>query len=153
VNTDCEKKKGIMKKLLLTSIFGLLCACATQQQASAWINSKFGMGMNWSWQSGGNSLGYGLFRDGQPGGADFVHSCVATPAYPRPTCCVAQPAPVMPAPQVYCPPGATAPAAGFNAPPAVPANTNTQSLRYPSYRPMYPAAPSYGYPANYYRGY
>jgi len=142
-----------MKKFLLTSILGLLMTCACQQQASAWVNSKFGVGMNWSWQSGGNSLGWGLIKDGQPGGADFAHSCVATPAYPRPTCCVTQPAPVTPAPQVYCPTGAGAPTADVAAPGAVPANTNTQSLRYPSYRPMYPVAPGYGYPTNYYRGY
>jgi len=126
-----------MKKFAIAGLLAILVAVASQHQASAWINSKFGMGMNWSYASGGNSFGCGLIRNGQPGGPEFYHSKVAVPAYPQPACCVTQPAPVMPAPQVYCPPGAAA------QPVAAPANAS-QSLR-----PVYP----YRYPTSYYRGY
>jgi len=127
-----------MKKFVVASLMAILIACASQHQASAWINSKFGIGMNWSYASGGNSFGYGLIRNGQPGGPEFFHSHTAVPAYPQPGCCVTQPAaPIVPAPQVHCPAGAAA------QPVAAPANAS-QSLR-----PVYP----YRYPTNYYRGY
>jgi len=55
-----------MKKILPISLLTLCFAAIAQDQASAWINSRAGIGLNWSWQSGGNNLFWGLFRDGQP---------------------------------------------------------------------------------------
>jgi len=124
----------IMKRFLILGAVAVACVCASVHEASAWVNSNFGLGMNWSWQSGGNSLLCGLWRDGQPGGADFYPQHV--PVYPRPTCCTA-PAPVPVAPQVFCPPGAGAPApVGPGGP--IPG----QAFRY-SYRPSY--SPYYGH--------
>lgn len=55
-----------MTKILPIGMLTLFLALAAHQQASAWINSRFGVGFNWSWQSGGNNLLWGLLRDGQP---------------------------------------------------------------------------------------
>jgi hypothetical protein len=73
-----------MKKILPISLLALCCAMVVEERASAWVNSRFGIGANWSWQSGGNNLLWGLFRDGQPCGPDFY--CQSVPVYPRPGC-------------------------------------------------------------------
>lgn len=61
-----DSEMRTMKKILPISLLTLCFAALTQDQASAWINSRFGIGLNWSWQSGGNNFLWGLFRDGQP---------------------------------------------------------------------------------------
>jgi len=91
-----------MKRFLILGVFAIATATASIQEASAWINSNFGVGMNWGFQCGGNDFLCGLCRCGQPGAPDYYKQQV--PVYPRPTCCTA-PAPVMP-PQTICPPGA-----------------------------------------------
>lgn len=73
-----------MKKILPIGLLTLCFAVAAQERASAWINSRFGIGLNWGWQSGGNNLLWGLFRDGQPCGPDIY--CAPVPVYPRPAC-------------------------------------------------------------------
>jgi len=57
-----------MKKILLVGALALLALFSAEQQASAWLNFKFGAGINWAWQSGGNNTLWGLFRNGQPPG-------------------------------------------------------------------------------------
>lgn len=139
-----------MKKIIITGLLTLVAMCASQNQASAWCNSRFGVGLNWNYASGGNSFLFGLIKNGQPGGADCIRSCVATPVYPAQGPC----SPVPPAGPL-CPPAA---APAVVAPPAAHghhghAGAATQSLRYPSYyRPTYPTAPTYQYPVNYYHG-
>jgi hypothetical protein len=59
-----------MKKVLLGGIAALAVVLATDRPASAWINSKFSVGLNWAYQSGGNNLLWGLFRNGQPPGPE-----------------------------------------------------------------------------------
>lgn len=59
-----------MKKILAIGVLTICSIAFTQQQASAWINSRFGVGLNWDWQSGGNSILWGAWRNGQPGGPD-----------------------------------------------------------------------------------
>src|SRR5436190_1535835 len=68
-----------MKKFLTMGALALTLGALLAVEASAWINSKFGVGLNWNYQSGGNSALFGLFRNGQPpapdcgiGGAPFV---------------------------------------------------------------------------------
>lgn len=59
-----------MKKLLS---IGLLTVCAfvlAERQADAWLNSKFSIGMNWSLQSGNNSILWGLWKNGQVPGPE-----------------------------------------------------------------------------------
>lgn len=55
-----------MKKILTAGFLALSAALITDQQASAWVNCKFGVGLNWHWQSGGNNFLWGAFRNGQP---------------------------------------------------------------------------------------
>jgi hypothetical protein len=62
-----------MKKLLVMGVLGLSLALITEDKASAWVNAKFGVGLNWSWQSGGNNFLWGAFRNGQPPGPDVAY--------------------------------------------------------------------------------
>lgn len=59
-----------MKKFLLTGVCALSLLAMTRQEASAWCNVRFGAGVNLAWQSGGTSIGWGLFRSAQPPGPD-----------------------------------------------------------------------------------
>lgn len=105
-----------MKRFLILGAIALASITANVDKASAWINSNFGVGMNWSWQCGGNDFMHGLFRCGQPCGPDF--NCQQVPAYPR------QGAPMPAAP---CPPGG---APGFGYGPG-PVAAPVQAFRYP----------------------
>jgi hypothetical protein len=60
-----------MKKLLMMGALAVALLAASQQQASAWRASKFGVGLNWEYSSGGNCFGWGLWRNGQPPGPDY----------------------------------------------------------------------------------
>jgi len=61
-----------MKKMLLLGAFALSLVALTERPAQAWVNSKFGVGLNWHLQSGGNNFLWGLFRNGQvPGPESF----------------------------------------------------------------------------------
>jgi hypothetical protein len=53
-----------MKKLLSAGLLAVLVALATGRPADAWINARFSVGLNWSWQSGNNCLLWGVFRNG-----------------------------------------------------------------------------------------
>jgi hypothetical protein len=64
-----------MKKILVLGALALSIGLLSEQPASAWVNCKFGVGLNWNWQSGGNNFLWGAFRNGQPPGPDC--------AYPR----------------------------------------------------------------------
>jgi len=59
-----------MKKLLTMGALAVALLACSQQQASAWKNMKFACGLNWEWSSGGNSFGWGLWRNGQPPGPE-----------------------------------------------------------------------------------
>jgi hypothetical protein len=62
-----------MKKILTAGLLALSAALITDQQASAWVNCKFSVGLNWNWQSGGNNFLWGAFRNGQPPCPDGAH--------------------------------------------------------------------------------
>ncbi len=55
-----------MKKFLLTSVLALPFLAFAHQDASAWHQFKFGVGMNLEGSGGGNSLGWGLWKSQQP---------------------------------------------------------------------------------------
>jgi hypothetical protein len=57
-----------MKKFV--GIFALALALASQQQASAWVNARFGVGLNIQYQSGNNCWLWGALRNGQVPGAE-----------------------------------------------------------------------------------
>src|SRR5262249_55436505 len=67
-----------MNKFPAAGALALTAVVAAAPEAPAWINFKFGAGVNWSWQSGGNNFLWGLFRNGQPPGPDGPHG----PGYP-----------------------------------------------------------------------
>src|SRR5436190_14703955 len=64
-----------MKRILTAGILALTLTAMAEQEASAWVNNKFGIGLNWNWQSGGNNFLWGLFRNGQPPGPGCDAPC------------------------------------------------------------------------------
>ena len=62
-----------MKKILVLGALALSLGLLNEQPASAWVNAKFGVGLNWNWQSGGNNFLWGVFRNGQPPGPDCTY--------------------------------------------------------------------------------
>ena len=59
-----------MKKILS---IGLLTVCAllvTERQASAWLNAKFSVGLNWHVQSANNNMFWGMYKNGQVPGPE-----------------------------------------------------------------------------------
>jgi hypothetical protein len=54
-----------MKKFVLLGALAVAVAALAQEEASAWTNCKFGIGLNWEHSSGGNNLLWGVFRNGQ----------------------------------------------------------------------------------------
>ena len=132
-----------MKKFLTLGALALTLAVLSTQQASAWTNFKFGVGLNFGYQAGGNNFGWGLFRNGQPpeaccpGGAPQTY------------------APGMPAPQTYAHPSMDQ---GFNGGVQAPATTNVpaqpSSYRaYPTQTVNYQYSYPYPYSYPYYYGY
>lgn len=69
-----------MKKFLAAGMLAICVIAVSQQQASAWKNSSFSFGMQWSHSSGNNSFCHGAWRNGQvPGPEAFHHG-----HYPQP---------------------------------------------------------------------
>ena len=59
-----------MKTIVIAGLCAIGLIALSQQQASAWKNSRFGIGLNWSAQSGGNNFGWGLWHNGQVPGPE-----------------------------------------------------------------------------------
>jgi hypothetical protein len=81
-----------MKKLFALSVLSAGLLLASTQQASAWSNIKFGVGMNLHWQTGDNNFLWGVFRNGQipppagvPGGFPGGYPGGGFPQYYEPT--------------------------------------------------------------------
>ena len=113
-----------MKKILSTGILALTVAALSQQTASAWVNLNAGVGANLGFQSGGNCLLWGAFRNGQPPAAGGCAGHCAAPV-----------APTFAAPQEIMP--GLAPAQTQSHIPArhtIPAY-QTGNVRYPAYNP------------------
>jgi hypothetical protein len=63
-----------MKKILAAGLLAIALIAASQQQASAWINARIGVGVNLGWQSGDNCFCWGAWHNGPyPGGSDYHH--------------------------------------------------------------------------------
>jgi hypothetical protein len=69
-----------MKKVLVAGMLAVCMIALSQQQASAWTNTRIGIGLNWGWSSGGNNLGWGLIRGAQPPGPELYQG---NPSYPQ----------------------------------------------------------------------
>ena len=63
-----------MKKVLTTGLLAIALIALTEQQASAWVNSRFSIGLNAERQSGGNGFGWGAWVNGQPPGPEVMQS-------------------------------------------------------------------------------
>ena len=72
-----------MKKVLFLGLAALGLGLLTEQPAQAWINSKFSIGLNWHWQSGGNNLLWGAFRNGQVPGHEHGGPFQVSPMPPH----------------------------------------------------------------------
>ena len=62
--------ENTMKKILS---IGLLTVCAlaiSEQQAHAWVNAKFSVGLNWHLQSANNNVFWGMWKNGQVPGPE-----------------------------------------------------------------------------------
>ncbi len=59
-----------MKKIVLAGVLAVCAMAISQQQASAWVNSRFSVGLNWGLQSGGNNFLWGAWKNGQPPGPE-----------------------------------------------------------------------------------
>ncbi|MBM3996459.1 MAG: hypothetical protein FJ303_20245 [Planctomycetes bacterium] len=68
-----------MKKMFVAGLLALAAVALTQHQASAWTNHRFSIGLSWNRQAGGNSLGWGAWRNGQPPGPETFHFDYGTP--------------------------------------------------------------------------
>jgi hypothetical protein len=75
-----------MKKFITMGALSLAVAAVCSAPAPAWLNWRFGIGLNFGWQSGGNNTMWGLFRNGQPPGPDCCPGggCGLPPAGPGP---------------------------------------------------------------------
>lgn len=78
-----------MKKVLAAGLLAIGLIAISQTQASAWTNSRFGIGLNWERQTGGNGFGWGLYHNGQPPGPEampsFYHGQSNFPSYGMPS--------------------------------------------------------------------
>lgn len=117
-----------MKKMALLGILALTFAVVGEQKASAWTNFKFGVGLNWNWQSGGNNLLWGAARGSQVPGAEYFGPSAPGHFQGNYPVLYGNAAPILPSPE----PQAYAPA---------------QSLPYQSVNYGYYTAPAYYYPA------
>jgi hypothetical protein len=153
-----------MKKILGLSLLAAFVFLATERPAQAWIDCKWSVGLNWHWQSGGNNLLWGLYRNGQvpgPWGDGLIPGLQpAPPNGPVPYCGPGPYGGAAPAgPDAY--PYYGAPPAPNAAPPAVPAaRTSGQQAWHFGTIPNW-SAPQNGYqqtgyyqnPASYYPNY
>lgn len=101
-----------MKKVLALGTLAIALIALSQDQASAWVNKRFGIGLNYSRQSGGNNFGWGAYRNGQPPGPEaFSHNPYMAPSNfpnfgdlaPQNFGPFAQEMPAYPPPSVYYP--------------------------------------------------
>ncbi len=60
-----------MKKLLGLGVVALGLALVSIQEASAWSNVKFGVGLNFQWQAANNAVGKHLWRNGPTPGHGY----------------------------------------------------------------------------------
>jgi hypothetical protein len=104
-----------MKKIALAGLVAISMMAITQQQADAWVNSRFSMGLNWQRQAGGNNFFWGAWRNGQPPGPEAFGTEGAWPNYvaPMPSHHSYAPMPQYQAPQQAYYPPAPAPQANY----------------------------------------
>src|SRR5262249_50754300 len=68
-------------KIAKLSFLALALGALAVSDAKAWINSQFGIGLNWCYQSGGNNFFGPLWQNGQPPAPDCG---IGVPGMPAP---------------------------------------------------------------------
>lgn len=70
-----------MKHFFSVAGLALCTMLSSTDPASAWVNVRFNAGVNWQWQSGGNSLGWGLWQSMPPPMYDGANcpQCLSNP--------------------------------------------------------------------------
>ena len=151
-----------MKRLVS---LGLLAGCivlASERPAQAWVNSKFSVGLNWNYQSGNNTLLWGLFRNGQAPCFDCGPACgpmsgpgpggPGVESFPYAGAAMAPSVPAYAMPQQGPTRGDTQQAGQFGAIPSYNGANYYQNDSYPGPAAPsgYTAPPGYGYYPGYY---
>jgi hypothetical protein len=149
-----------MKKFLS---MGLLTVCAlavADQEAHAWVNGKFSVGLNWQVQSANNSFLWGVFKNGQVPGPEAFGQPGPGHGHFGPGGGYMPPAAQQPFPYFGAMPGYNQPApAGYpqvapkTAPTSAPTNAAVgyyynpyQTASYQPYQNYYPYGSVYYYP-------
>lgn len=101
-----------MNKIFLAGLLAVGTIAVSCQQASAWVNTRFSVGLNWEMQSGGNNLLWGAWRNGQPPGPEAFgggggHGYGYGGGFPAPSYGMPMPQNFGPAPQGPMPPAPT----------------------------------------------
>lgn len=73
-----------MKKVLASGLLAICAIALMHQEAHAWKNIRFGVGLNWDYQSGGNNALWGAWKNGQPPGPEYWNSGAYQPRYQGP---------------------------------------------------------------------
>ena len=151
-----------MKKFVSAGMLAFCLIAMSQQEASAWVNSKFGIGLNWDWQSGGNSFFWGVWRNGQPPGPEAFGAGPGPgyggPGYGGPGFgagvgggfggAQSYPQPTMAQPSFQSPPPAVMPQGAFQAPYVNPAIAGSMYQASPFQFANYPRQVEYYYYPN-----
>ena len=93
-----------MKKMLAIGLLAVSVIAVVHQEASAWVNARFGIGVNFEYSSGGNSAFWGLWSNGQPPAPGVPCPQYAAPSYAPPSYAPPSYAPPSYAPPSYAPP-------------------------------------------------
>lgn len=138
-----------MKKFFMMGVLATAIAVLSQQQASAWTNFKFGVGLNLGYQAGGNNFLWGAWRNGQPPAPDCApYGCPGGMPFAPPPHAYQTGTPM---PNYAYQPPQQVPNYGYPAQPnqTTPANYNNNVPAL--YRPMPVYNGAFYYPANTYR--
>jgi hypothetical protein len=78
-----------MNRILTLGVLALGLILGSQEKASAWVNFKFGAGVNGNWQSGNNCFLWGLWRGAEVPGPEYFGCAGGCPTgcpsgYPSP---------------------------------------------------------------------
>jgi hypothetical protein len=76
------REEDTMKKMVFAGLVAISLIALCQQNASAWVNSKFSIGLNMQRQSGGNNFLWGAYHNGQPPGPEAFGGSGGGGGYP-----------------------------------------------------------------------
>lgn len=71
-----------MKKLMTVVLLAVVGLLASTPRSQAWSKFNYGIGANWGWEGGGNSILFGLLRGEQMPSGNYNGSAVDGSMYP-----------------------------------------------------------------------